>query len=560
MNKYVLSLLFCIIIFATFAQTPLKVKNDSVIVTNADLIIRNGTKNMLGFLSNTGDGLANWSYPSFLLGGTTPTSTITYQTTSGIGTTGADHIFKVGNNGATEAMRIRNDGNIGIGTSPSYKLDVLGTSRFVGQHMIKGTVASDAASLGAELTTVGTMDASWSGTSFATGYTHTNGSITSITTTLAPVVNSFYQLTFTLTNNTTGSISISFGGVTISGINTSYHSAPQALSNSTLTITPTSTFNGTVVLSVRLIGTSTATVLFQNSANVATNEIRASTNPSNCFVGMNAGYKNTTGNGLTAIGSNAMLSNTSGLNNTAVGNLALVSNNTGTSNTAVGGSTLQLNTTGGGNTAVGYLAGERNTTGGQNSSFGNAALRFTTTGNHNSALGVSAGFYNTTGNLNIAIGYASFFNNTTGSQNTVIGGFAGITNITDGSNNQVMNNTTLLGYNTKTLNNNETNQMVLGFQAIGLGSNSSVIGNNTTTKTGIWGRTLIGLTLPTDNNVDALQVNGSAVTTQYKLSALNTAPSSSTAAGTAGEIRVCADAIYVCTATNTWVKTTLVSF
>ena len=43
-------------------------------------------------------------------------------------------------------------------------------------------------------------------------------------------------------------------------------------------------------------------------------------------------------------------------------------------------------------------------------------------------------------------------------------------------------------------------------------------------------------------------------TTQFKLSALNTAPASPTATGTAGEVRVGANGIYYCTATNTWRK------
>ena len=60
-----------------------------------------------------------------IIGGTTTTSDFTLQTTSGVGATGADMHFLVGNNGGTEAMTILNNGNVGVGTaSPAYKLDV----------------------------------------------------------------------------------------------------------------------------------------------------------------------------------------------------------------------------------------------------------------------------------------------------------------------------------------------------------------------------------------------------------------------------------------------------
>lgn len=52
-----------------------------------------------------------------LIGNTTTTGDLTLQTTSGVGTTGADMHFLVGNNGATEAMTILNSGNVGIGTT-----------------------------------------------------------------------------------------------------------------------------------------------------------------------------------------------------------------------------------------------------------------------------------------------------------------------------------------------------------------------------------------------------------------------------------------------------------
>ena len=60
-----------------------------------------------------------------LIGGLTATSNLYLQTTSGVGTTGADMHFLVGNNGATEAMTILNSGRVGIGTTgPSARLEV----------------------------------------------------------------------------------------------------------------------------------------------------------------------------------------------------------------------------------------------------------------------------------------------------------------------------------------------------------------------------------------------------------------------------------------------------
>jgi hypothetical protein len=63
-----------------------------------------------------------------LIGGTTASSSLTLQSTSGVGT--SDSIaFKVGSNGATTAMTINTSGNVGIGTtSPSAQLNVSGSS------------------------------------------------------------------------------------------------------------------------------------------------------------------------------------------------------------------------------------------------------------------------------------------------------------------------------------------------------------------------------------------------------------------------------------------------
>lgn len=82
---------------------------------------------LLGVISDeTGTGvLVFGTAPTFttsitdplVIGGTGVASTLTLRSTSGIGATGADIIFQVGNNGATEAMRILNNANFGIGTT-----------------------------------------------------------------------------------------------------------------------------------------------------------------------------------------------------------------------------------------------------------------------------------------------------------------------------------------------------------------------------------------------------------------------------------------------------------
>jgi hypothetical protein len=64
----------------------------------------------------------------------------------------------------------------------------------------------------------------------------------------------------------------------------------------------------------------------------------------------------------------------------------------------------------------------------------------------------------------------------------------------------------------------------------------------------------------TNNGVDKLQVVGSTISTQYKLSALNTAPATASSTGTLGEIRIDANYIYICTATNTWKRVAIATW
>lgn len=66
----------------------------------------------------------------------------------------------------------------------------------------------------------------------------------------------------------------------------------------------------------------------------------------------------------------------------------------------------------------------------------------------------------------------------------------------------------------------------------------------------------VGTATPTQK----LDVTGTVQATQFKLSALNTAPTSSTSTGSVGEIRITNGYIYVCIAVNTWQRATLNTF
>lgn len=61
-------------------------------------------------------------------------------------------------------------------------------------------------------------------------------------------------------------------------------------------------------------------------------------------------------------------------------------------------------------------------------------------------------------------------------------------------------------------------------------------------------------------NQASITHDGKVNATQFRLSALNAAPATTTSTGTLGEIRVTATHIYVCTATNTWVRTALTTW
>lgn len=72
-------------------------------------------------------------------GGTGTTDDLIFKTTSGVGATGAEMQFNVGNNGATRVMTILNNGNVGVGiTNPLVKFDVQTTNQDVFRYQTTG--------------------------------------------------------------------------------------------------------------------------------------------------------------------------------------------------------------------------------------------------------------------------------------------------------------------------------------------------------------------------------------------------------------------------------------
>jgi hypothetical protein len=232
------------------------------------------------------------------------------------------------------------------------------------------------------------------------------------------------------------------------------------------------------------------------------------TGAANTAFGSYALRQNQTGERNTAIGSQALQLTNGAYDNTAVGNLSAIANTTGSNNVALGSSSLSSNTVGSNNIAVGYEAlrlnqADNNTAsgnqamrqnigGGNNAAFGYTALYSNTNGSFNVAAGAQALAGNETGTVNVAIGAGAIDANTTGSYNTVLGGFAGryiangsqgeLDGASDGaSSNTIMDNSILIGAWTKPKANNETNQIVIGYNAIGNGSNTIQLGNTDVT-------------------------------------------------------------------------------
>ena len=169
-----------------------------------------------------------------------------------------------------------------------------------------------------------------------------------------------------------------------------------------------------------------------------------------------------------------------GYYNTLIGIHAGEDLTTGYKNTVVGSNSLYSNTTGYYNTSNGYCSLYYNTTGEYNTSNGYNSLRFNTIGNYNTSNGYNSLCSNTTGNSNTSNGYNS-------------GRY-----IADGVTGRTTGDYGLyLGYNSKASADGTSNEIVIGYNAIGNGSNTVTLGNTSITKTILEGNIGIGTQWPT---------------------------------------------------------------
>ena len=224
------------------------------------------------------------------------------------------------------------------------------------------------------------------------------------------------------------------------------------------------------------------------------------------FTGLISGATATFSKDITVNSMTVGLGSSSETTNVAIGYVALASNTSdqdqqGVYNTAIGSGALTTNTTGSGNVGVGQGALYNNTTGSFNTGVGESALAANTTGSGNVGVGDGALVSNTTGSNKTALGYAAGQYRGTATS-ALITGTGGI----------------YIGYHARGSANAQTNEIVIGVDALGLGSNTAVIGATLQSAATIYGV----LNLPSGLSASGATLSGTVITSE-KVNAITSA-------------------------------------
>jgi hypothetical protein len=248
-----------------------------------------------------------------------------------------------------------------------------------------------------------------------------------------------------------------------------------------------------------------------SNTNVGTDAGARNKGNHNTFIGWHSGFGFTifsTGDNNNFFGSETALGLTSGSDNNGFGRLALrnlttgnknncfgtqsgASITSGINNNTFGSETGRVMTTATNNSFFGHRVGFNITTGYNSSFFGSLSGFRVTTGYFNSLFGNDSGQFLTTGIGNVAVGNYSLMNITTQSYNTAIGFNSGRF-ISGGTILSSAQDSIFIGSETRALASGQSNQIVIGHQAIGNGSNTVVIGNSSIVSNRFFGTLRIG--------------------------------------------------------------------
>lgn len=224
--------------------------------------------------------------------------------------------------------------------------------------------------------------------------------------------------------------------------------------------------------------TGSGALVFATSPSLTTPSLGVATATSINSLTIGRGAANLGGN--IVLGESVLSSNTTGQNNTAIGYEAMKLNTLGWSNTALGQSALNKNLSGNNSVAIGYQALFNNTAS-DNDALGYQAMYSNAGGTRNVSIGQKSLNKNTLGNNNTVLGFTALPEKSTGSDNIAIGYYAGRTTADGTTLLTEINNSILIGADTRANANNETNQIVIGHGAIGAGSNTIRLGNTSIT-------------------------------------------------------------------------------